>query len=58
MEPVACSGTCTVTISVESAPLTEEKAQDLLVMFWAFVLLLVTVYGFKQILRLFTTDHD
>lgn len=58
MDPVYCNGTCTVTLSVESAPLTEEKAADLTTIFWGFVLVLVSVWGLKQLLRYFANDHD
>lgn len=56
MEPVVCEGTCTVTLTVEAAPLSPERAEDLLGMFWSFVLVLVVVWGLKQILKIFTAE--
>lgn len=56
--PVVCQGTCTVTILVDSAPITEEKALDLLDMFWGFMLAAVVVWGCKQILNFFTKDNE
>lgn len=58
MEPVYCNGTCTVTLTVESAPLTAEKVEDLNVIFWGFVLALVVVWGLKRLLAIFTHDND
>lgn len=58
MEPVVCSGTCTVTLTVEAAPLSPERAEDLLSMFWAFVLALVLVWGVKAIANIFTADPE
>ena len=57
-EPVVCSGTCTVTVTVDTAPMTEEKALDLVDMFWSFVLCAVLVWGSKALLRIFTHDTD
>lgn len=58
MEPVVCEGTCTVTLTVESAPLSPERAEDLLVMFWGFVLVLIVVWGLKAILNIFTANPE
>jgi hypothetical protein len=58
MEPVTCNGACTVTLSIESAPLTEEKVADYNAIFWGFMLALVIVWGLKRILNLFTSDND
>lgn len=58
MEPVVCQGTCTVTLSIESAPLTEEKAADLSLIFWGFVLVAVTLWGLKRLLNIFSADHE
>lgn len=56
---IDCSvSTCTVTVQYEAAPLSEEKAADLLSMFWDFVLALVIVWGMKQMLNLFTVNHN
>ena len=54
---IDCSvSACTVTVQYEAAPLTEERATDLISMFWDFVLALVLVWGVKQILNLFTEN--
>lgn len=58
MEPVVCEGTCSVTLVVESAPITEEKAADLLDLFWSFMLAAVIVWGAKRILAIFTKDNE
>lgn len=58
MEPVVCEGNCTVTLTVESAPLTEEKAADLMTIFWAFLLVLVILWGLKRLINLFTNDES
>ena len=56
--PTTCEGACTITFVADSAPITEEKASDLLGMFWTFVLALVVVWGVKQLLNFFTSDAD
>lgn len=58
MEPVVCEGTCTVTLTVESAPLTPEKAADLNTIFWGFLLVAVVLWGLKRLINLFSSDHD
>ncbi|MDP3798883.1 MAG: hypothetical protein Q8R06_17350 [Polaromonas sp.] len=54
---IDCSTECTVTVQYEAAPLSEEKAADLVSMWWDFVLVLVVVICWKQILNLFSTNH-
>lgn len=58
VQQTTCDGACTVTLVVDSAPITEERAGDLLTIFWAFVLAAVTVWGVKALLRLFTHDTN
>lgn len=57
MDPVVCEGSCTVTLTVESAPLTEEKAADLLVIFWGFMAVLAVIWGLKKLRQLFDRDE-
>jgi flagellar biogenesis protein FliO len=61
MEPNTGTGTTetlTVVVQVEPAPPSEERMQDLLVLFGLVILALVTVWGLKQILNLFTINPD
>jgi flagellar biogenesis protein FliO len=56
---IDCSvAACTVTVQYEAAPLTPETAEDLVSMFWDFVLVLVLVWGVKQILNIFTANPN
>lgn len=56
--PTTCEGACTVTLVIDSAPITSEKAADLMVIFWGFVAAVVVVWGVKQLLNFFTADND
>lgn len=38
--------------------LTDVKVNDYMSMFWSFVLVLVVVFGLKQLLNFFTRDHE
>lgn len=57
VQTTTCDGACTVTLVVESAPITEEKAADLSDMFWSFMLAACLVWGVKKILSFFEADH-
>ncbi len=35
-----------------------ERTQDMMELFWAFVLVLVSIWGAKQLLNLFSTDSE
>lgn len=58
---MATEVTCSVSpcvVQIEPAPLSEERAADMLALFWLFVLALVMVWGWKQILNIFTSNGD
>jgi hypothetical protein len=57
-QPVICEGTCTVVLTVADPLLDEEKIADYNTLFWAFLLVAVTVWGLKRMLKLFTDDHE
>ena len=46
---------CEPDASVKFSP---EKAEDMVDMFWSLVLALVMVWGVKQILNIFTVNHN
>ena len=52
------TGGSTSQVTLEPAPLSEERAADMLQLFWLFVLALVMVWGWKQILNIFTSNGD
>lgn len=63
MEPNTGTGTTetlTVVVQVEPAPPNEERMADLVTLFGLVIGALVSVWGLKQILNLFTInpDHD
>jgi len=60
MDPIqttSCTGECTVTLVVESAPITVENADDLMGMWWGFMAALAAVWGLKRIYALFNSDN-
>lgn len=63
-QTVECAGACEVTVShVITWPdffsgITPEKVADYMALFWAFVLVGVTVWGLKALLGLFTGDYE
>lgn len=50
--------TQTIIVQVEPAPASAENVQDYLDLFGLGILALVTVWGLKQVLNLFTSDTD
>lgn len=49
----------TVTeLQIKEPEFNVERSQDMMEMFWAFVLVLVSIWGLKQLLNLFGTDSD
>lgn len=49
----------TVTeLQIKEPEFNVERTQDMMEMFWAFVLVLVSIWGLKQLLNLFSTDSD
>lgn len=53
------STTSTVTqLQIKAEELNPERIQDIMEMFWLFVLALIGVWGSKQLLNLFSTDSD
>jgi flagellar biogenesis protein FliO len=49
---------CTVTVLVEAAPPSAERVQDLLDMFYLFLLALCVAWGLKQLIKLFSGDME
>lgn len=49
---------CTITVQVEAAPPSAERVGDLLALFYAFLAVLVVIWGLKQLIRLFTGDTE
>lgn len=45
-------------VSVKPEPVDSVRIQDMYALFLAFLAVLVTVWGVKQLLRLFTGDSD
>lgn len=52
----ASTETVTVVVQVEPAPPSEERMADLSALFGLVILALVAVWGFKQVLNLFTIN--
>lgn len=58
----AQTGTSTIStvtqLQIKAEELNPERIQDMMEMFWLFVLALIGVWGSKQLLNLFSTDSD
>lgn len=56
-EPVTinCPSTCTVTVMLESAPLTSEKITDMGLVWSGFLLAAIVVMGLRKVFNVF--DH-
>lgn len=48
----------TQTITVQPVPIDPGRVADMQALFLAFLVVLVSVWGLKQLLRLFTTDTE
>ena len=49
---------CTVTVLVEPAPPSAEWVDDLLILFYAFLAILVLLWGSRQLMKLFSGDTE
>lgn len=58
MQPIECSTACTVTVQITPAPPTEENIADIAVAAGLLAVLLVSVWGAKQLLNLVTKDES
>jgi TRAP-type C4-dicarboxylate transport system permease small subunit len=49
---------CTVTVLVEPAPPSAERVDDLLMLFYAFLAIIVFLWGSRQLMKLFGEDNE
>lgn len=59
-EPITinCPSTCSVTVQLESAPVTPEKIQDIGLVWSGFLLVAIVVMGCRKLLNVFEhTPH-
>lgn len=60
MADITCTASqpCTLTVLVEPAPMSSERVQDLLDLFYLFLFVFVTIWGAKRLLQLFDSNHE
>lgn len=60
-EPVTvqCSGSCTVVLQLESAPLTAERIEDMSLVWGGFLLAAIVVMGLRKLSNVFeSSNHE
>ena len=59
-QSVACTGACTVThvLTPDPQSLSPERVADYMDLFWSFVFVIVTAWGLRQILNIFSRDNE
>lgn len=50
--------TASQSVTIATEPISAERVADMQALFLAFLAVLVTVWGLKQLLRLFTNDTE
>lgn len=56
---ITCGTACTVTVQLEPAPATEEKIADLLELFGYMLMVVILVWGARQLYDVFNRGpHD
>lgn len=50
--------TSTQSVTIAPEPISPQRVQDMQALFLAFLAVLVSVWGLKQLLRLFTSDTE
>lgn len=58
MEPVQCSGTCTVTLTLQWPELTQEKVDDYMLVWATFLGACVAVLCARALYSRFRIDHN
>jgi hypothetical protein len=57
--PIECTGTCTVTVQLEPAPVTPEKLSDISEAFGLMLMVTLLIWGARQMYRVFNgAPHD
>lgn len=51
--PIECTGTCTVTVQLEPAPVTTEKLEDIGLAFGLMLMTVILVWGGRQLYNVF-----
>jgi len=56
---ITCGTACTVTVQLEPAPVTTEKLEDISIAFGAMLLIVILVWGGRQLYAVFNGGpHD
>lgn len=57
-DTIACTGECTVALTLSLTPPTAEEVADMGIAFGLIVGTTVIIWGAKQVLNLFKADHE
>jgi hypothetical protein len=53
---INCPGACTVTVQLEPAPITQEKINDMSLVWSGFLLAAIVVMGLRKLLNIFDSS--